>query len=322
MKKIKEDKWLLVSCLQKSIRKGFVTLAHNYAEKLYDLERSYLVYRLSVIAIEDIGLGNTNLVHDFLSTKIQKDKIEELGGKDYVMRIVSELTTSIKDRSACEVVTLASFYKEKYTETKKTNEEVFLDNEELIVNRVIAGWEILGVKNFKHVEENNLENFIELNSRFIQDEKILNIIRYAHSIHKETHFSSYGLLSYVYEKEKKKKIKVGKFETGDYVSTDCPIDLIDNKWLIDGVDWHTKEGKSAIYEFITENTAIMSYVRSMKLDKESMASIVGNLLFRKVGHQVDKRLIYPTAIVILKLTEQMVFKSITSGNEQADFFKV
>ena len=87
----KEDKWLLVSCLQKSVRKGFVDLAIDYASKLYDLERSYLVYRLSIIAVEDVGLGNLSLVNEFMDTEIKKANIEDKGGKQYVLDITAHL---------------------------------------------------------------------------------------------------------------------------------------------------------------------------------------------------------------------------------------
>ena len=55
---------------------GYVDLALTYAEELYDLERSYLLYRLSII-----GLGNVKAVNDFISTEIKKDSILERGGE-------------------------------------------------------------------------------------------------------------------------------------------------------------------------------------------------------------------------------------------------
>lgn len=324
MKNHKEDKWMLVSCLQKSIRKGFVELAINYAEQLYEIERSYLVYRLSIIAIEDIGLGNVDLVHDFLSTEIRKANIEARGGKDYVMKVVAELAQSIKDRSACDLVSLASFYQEKI-ETNKTFEEIFIDDQMPVVNRVLAGWEILGAKKLqnplvKNSENSDLENFLELNSKIVSDKKILDIIRFAHTIHREPHFISLGILAYLYEQEKKKEIKMGKFKTGESVNKEYPIKMIQNKWLIDGIDWHTKEGKSAIYEFAKEKSEIVDYLKTMVIDRESIGTLLGMLLFRHSGHQVDRRLFYPSAVAILKITEQLTFKELTH-NESADFFK-
>jgi len=324
MKNTKEDKWILVSCLQKSIRKGFTELAQSYAEKLYELERSYLLYRLSIIAIEDIGLGNIKLVHDFLSTEIRKANIEDRGGKDYVLSVVRDLCESVKDRSACDLVSLASFYQEK-TNINKSHEEIFIDDQSPVVNRVLAGWEILGAKTLKNPlvknsENNDLDRFLELNRQIVNDPIIIETIKFAHKIHREPHFISLGLLSYLYNKEKDNKMKIGKFETGQYVEKKYPILMVQNKWLIDGIDWHTKEGKSAIYDFCNENNELIKYLKTMVIDKETIASIVGMLLFRQNGHQVDKRLVYPTAIVILKMTEKMTFKEITV-NENADFFK-
>lgn len=324
MKNHNEDKWLLVSCLQKSIRKGFCDLALNYADKLYEIERSYLVYRLSVIAIEDIGLGNVDLIHDFLSTEIKKANIEERGGKDYIMKIVESLSLSGKDRSACDLVSLAYFYQEK-TNINKKFEEVFLDNNDPLVNRVLAGWEILGAQKLKNplvknIENNDLEKFLELNSQITSNKKILEIIKFCHTIHREPHFISFGILASVYEKEKAQKMKIGNFTTGDIVEKKYPLNLVHDKWLIDGVDWHTKEGKSAIYDFLKEKTEITNYLKTMVIDQETIATLLGMLLFRSVGHQVDKRLFYPSAVAILKGTEQLTFKQMTYS-EQADFFK-
>ncbi len=326
MKTQSEDKWLLVSCLQKSIRKGFKDLAQHYAEKLYDSERSYLVYRLSMIAIEDIGLGNIDLVHNFLSTEIRKANIEERGGKDYIMGIVAELASSIKDRSACDVVALTYLDKNNLNIANGKNfEEIFIDDSFSIVSRVLAGWEILGAKKLfnplvSNIEKNDLERFLDLNAKIIKNEKILDIMRFAHQIHREPHFISIGLLYCIYDKELKSQATIGKYTTGQTVDSKNTIRLIQNKWLIDGVDLHTKEGKSAIIEFSKEKTEVTEYIKTIVSDNDSIIEALGSLLFRKCGHQVDRRLFYPSAVNILKATEDLHFKNITS-NENADFFK-
>lgn len=304
------DKWILVSCLQKSIRKGYVNLALNYADELYDMERAYLLYRLSIIALEDVGLGNVDSVHDFMLTEIKKAEIEAKGGKEYVMEVVKQFALSNKDRTACDLTYLSGFYQGAPTNTEgKSAEQIFLSNEVSVVKRVLAGWQVLGTKRQKNPfiqnEEDDLERFIELNSELTKNNKILEIMKAAYKFHREPHFIALGILDYLFSEEKKNGGTIGKFNVGDilekkYTPRMCGYN---NKWLIDGFDWHTAEGKKAIYEFCGKSGNLINYLHENKrpMDNENFAHGVGNLLFRENGHCVDKRLVYPSAIEILKV---------------------
>lgn len=300
----KEDKWLLVSCLQKSIRKGFSDLAVSYADQLYEIERSYLLYRLSIIAVEDVGLGNPQLVDEFLSTEIKKANIEEKGGKDYILSITEKLAVSGKDRSACDLTVLASSIAPSFS--FDDSESVFLDNNKDIVDRMLAGWNILGAKkntnNLVINKEDNVESFLSLNKHLITDERILNIIKNGYKIHREPHFMAMGLLKNQLALEEGKVIS--KFKTGDFFSRNFDKTFIDNFWLIDGVDWHTKEGKTAIYEFCNSSTETIKYLKSIKTPYNIIPNVIGTLLFRAVGQQVNERLVYPTAVNIMKMVEK------------------
>jgi hypothetical protein len=319
----KSDKWLLVSCLQKSIRKGFEDLAITYAEKLYEIDKSYLLYRLSIIALEDIGLGNIDVVHDFLSTQIKKDNIANKGGKNYILNVVSDFSKSIKDRSACDLTELATIKSGVKLFNNENLDMVFLDNNETIINRLFAGWNILGSKKLKNPliseSEDDLEKFLDLNKKIIKNPKILDIIKDAYKIHREPHFIALGLLESLLDKET--GMKMGQYETGYFVKKDFNIDFADNKWLIDGIDWHTKEGKSAIYDFCKEKTITQTNLKKLGVTYDKMPLVIGMLLFRHIGHQVDKRLFYPSAVITMKLTERIGFKNII-GNNNADFTQI
>ena len=320
MKNNLQNKWLLVSCLQKSIRKGFVSLVENYVDELYDLEKNYLVYRLSIMAIEDIGIANIPLVNSFLQTEIKKANIEELGGKSYVIDVAKSLALSVKDRSACDLVYISTMYGER----KFSNyEEIFLDESQTLVRRILAAWEILGAKKMKNPlitkVEDNICQFLELNAKLKNNnEDVLNIMKISYKIHNEPHFIALGILKHLYEEEKKNGSKVGKYAIGDYFLKNYPEILIDKKWLLDGVDWHTREGKSAIYATINEPIEIVKYLKQFVIDKESLAASFGMLLFKKIGQQVNKRLIYQNAITIFKISEEITLKKMLH-NENVDF---
>lgn len=302
----KQDKWLLVSCLQKSIRKGYTNLALEYADELYELERAYLLYRLSIIAVEDIGYANLDVVHDFMTTEIKKANIEERGGKDYVMSIVEKLANSPKDRSACDLTYLSAFYKPPTDIESSSLESIFVNREENIVSRLLAGWEVLGNKKQKNPfvqnEVDDIDRFIELNKQITQNEKVLDIIKAGYKFQREPHFIAMGLLDFLYNEESKAGTKVGKFNVGDVIESKLTPVMCgyQNRWLIDGLDWHTAEGKRAIYDFVAQRPPVVEYLRQFNSNNDFVAQTIGSLFFRENGHKVDKRLVYPSAVVILK----------------------
>ena len=52
------NKWRTVSCLQKAIRFEDAEMAKFAASAAYDMDKSYLLRRLGICAIEDVGAGN------------------------------------------------------------------------------------------------------------------------------------------------------------------------------------------------------------------------------------------------------------------------
>ena len=289
-------------------------MALLYAERLYDLDKEYLLYKLSVMAIEDIGLGNIETVHDFMKTRINKDNIEDLGGKDYLLKKVSEFTLSIKDRSACELPMLANFSIDLHGKPKEYVEQLYLDEDIDISIRLMAGWEILGSDKLKNSfilnKEDNIERFINLNKDLIKDNKVIDIIRDGYNIHKEPHFIAMGLLKSIYEIEK--NMSLGNYKTGSVVEKTFKKHFVGKGWLLDGVDWHTKEGKTAIYNFSKENNILTKELKSLGVYQDNIPHIIG-LLFRSIGHQVNKRLVYPTAVKILKEVEKVSIQSVLNN---------
>jgi hypothetical protein len=319
----KEDKWLLVSCLQKSIRKGFEELALAYAEKLYELEPQYLISRLSIIALEDIGLGNITIVNEFLSAKNHQDVIDKRGGKDYILKIVSNFSQSVKDRTAADLTKLASISRPLESSDTHYLENLFIDQTQPVVNRLLAGWELLGSQKLKNPlisnEDEDVENFIELNTKVVHNPLVLNVLQNAYLVHREPHFIALGLLSNILEKEA--SLYVGKHKTGSIIEKQFSQEIVNSKWLIEGIDWHTKEGKSAIDDFINSKTQTLEVLKRLGVSYEYLPAAIGMLMFRLTGHDVNKRLIYPSAVAILKITENLEFKNILK-NDGADFFQI
>ena len=137
--------------------------------------------------------------------------------------------------------------------------------------------------------------------------KIVETIKNIYINNKDSNFLLLGFLEKSYENEKNQVL--GKFKTGDIIEYNPKEELINNKWLLDGIDWHTKEGKSAIQDFLKETTELKNYLTEISPTSE-FDIIIGLLLFKIIGQEVNKRLFYPTAVMASKLSKKLEIEKI------------
>lgn len=302
----KSNKWLLVSSLQKAVRRGLSNEAAILWDVSKEIDKFYVTYRVSIMAIEDIGLGNPDLVHDFLSTGLKKLNLQEKGGDDYIRKTIIELSNSIKDRTACDATWLAG-----KIITPSTKEEdlvsYYQDNHLNIMERSLAGWLLTGTKKIKHqlvTERDNISNidlFLKINKEMGVSDSILEVVKESYPYQKEPHIFAYPLLSLALNKEKDQKL--GKYQTGDSFSKDFSTPIYDFKGipiLLSAVDGHTAEGKKVL-----EKIKLQSNVQKIigKLNEDVQAYLLKHALFKAEGQVVNKRLFYPTASLIYKKSQ-------------------
>lgn len=95
-------KWLSRSALQKAIRRGKLDESLRFASALYHIDRRYFWKSLATIAIEDVGVGNPEVVRKvfevFVSSQVQK-----LFGENIACQLVTGMVESCKCRMACEI---------------------------------------------------------------------------------------------------------------------------------------------------------------------------------------------------------------------------
>lgn len=316
----KENKLLAISCLQKAVRRGLTDIALNYAKQMWQIERSYVTFRLSVMAIEDIGIGNIDTMYDFFNTEIKKDNINALGGWDYVEGIIKSLCESQKDRSACDLSYLSALHSFEYI--NKNNANKYLEEGNL-AEKTKALWEILGGKKHKtsflnNTDEDNLDLLLKaIEKYFTTNEKILTITEKAHKIHREQHFMALAICFSEFESQKGQKIK--NYTVGDSVEVNLPYYMLnesDNQWLNVGMDKHSKEGSGFIFKFLKQKSHIKSYLQKLNINYQDYLSIIGHMQFRMEGHEVDKRLFYPSAVSIMQKAHQQPLSLI---DEQLNF---
>lgn len=103
------DRWVLVSNLQKSIRRGLVPAALGTVTKLLAVDPRYFWRRLLVIAYEDVGYGDINLCHDLLKTFRREALQREIGPERVAQYFTHQLASSIKSRSLCDALAMLEF---------------------------------------------------------------------------------------------------------------------------------------------------------------------------------------------------------------------
>jgi hypothetical protein len=103
------DRWVLVSNLQKSIRRGLVPTAVGTATKLMTVDPRYFWRRLMVVAYEDVGYGDINRCHDLLKTFRREALQRDLGPERVAQFFAHELATARKSRSLCDALAMLEF---------------------------------------------------------------------------------------------------------------------------------------------------------------------------------------------------------------------
>lgn len=301
----KDDKWVLVSCLQKSVRKGFDDLAETYAQKLCEIgERSYLAYRLSIMAVEDVGIAALDDIIPFLNTRIKKAEVDKNGGEQYLIDVSKKFALAKKDRTACDLVSLSTGYQPADL-TLAQHKEIFLDKRQHEITRALSGWVVLGGKKHKHeliqTDEDRLDEFLALNETLLDKspvkDKILGILADSYPVHREPHFLVIGLLQSIYENEL--GVEMRGYKTGDIVKRSFPKELLEDYFLIDGVDIHTSQGKTAAYNFVKRPSLMNEWFNKNNVQEEDRMNVIKCLNFRAIGQQVNERLFYPTASKVM-----------------------
>lgn len=309
------DKWILTSCMQKSIRRGHADLAMMYAEKLMEIERSYFFYRISIIAAEDVGLGNIPLMNEIIETGLKKEFISQWDNEkalDYVKR----LALSDKDRSLCDLGHIAS-----YSRPQENFQETSLDgylkhnhlNMDYLTQLSIHYWSHLKHRGINHRQIKSVQND-EFWKNLNIEEKLLKDILETAKFQKEPIFYNMAILLPILEHEKSlNATNTGKTPAGKIIERDFSNPTMIGDYLMEGVDKHTSIGKRSLGRLLETNKAIKEALSV--LPEQDRLEYLGYVQFRCDAEQVNKRLYYPTAVLIYKETrmhEEDLYKKLSS----------
>lgn len=103
------DRWIALSSLQKSIRRGAVEHATLAAEALWS-EPSRLLDRLLVIGLEDIGVGDLNVLREVIELTTERTWRRKLPDKGWsaTLALVEQMCAATKSRYSDEVLAIAA----------------------------------------------------------------------------------------------------------------------------------------------------------------------------------------------------------------------
>lgn len=103
------DRWLALSGLQKAIRRGHHSFALQCGATLLQSEPDTFWRRLIVIAYEDMGIGNLDLLADLMSIAGRKAWRRQAGELNAASFFIARMCSAPKDRTCDDLVALADW---------------------------------------------------------------------------------------------------------------------------------------------------------------------------------------------------------------------
>lgn len=336
-----QDRYILASALQKSIRRGLTQYALEYSDILGQEDYNYLIYRLGIILTEDIGVSNTPLLNEYLDLKISKKSIEAAGGMDFIKNIITKACDSNKDRSSCDLayfsshLTEWSILKPEFQTLINTPQEERLSlikylvtqniNPSLKVNLI---WAALGQRKYPNEnlsslnifefpklkngkDDDNVEHFNQiLHTLKLSDAEISATIN-AHATQNE--FMCLGMAityperqKFILESTKQDPLFQCPIQTIDFSSDTTSLMKSNNVSILNAaIDHHTSQGKAAYTMFLRTKNNYSEYMLSLGFSKETSNMLLPFFMFRVEGHEVNKREYFPFAKTVMTMANQI-----------------
>ena len=149
------DRWLLASALQKSIRRGDIVRATQAAEALWNKDRQSLWRRLHITAMEDVGLGDADVMTITLTITAAHSWRRKIGDRRAALYIARLLAGAVKSRIADHLFSQADKakgYESLRNKLANTTDDLLADYaahpESPLVERALALWFLAGTKKY------------------------------------------------------------------------------------------------------------------------------------------------------------------------------
>lgn len=152
---MRADRWLLMSALQKAIRRGKIEQATRIAASLICTDKRRFFARLPVIAAEDIGIGSPDVivkVFTAAASSAWRRRVGEVQVGMYLTRLLCEAVKSRLADAAYILAERATDYSSFREWAAKTTDRALIyciiDEDRPLMERCIACWYLAGTQKF------------------------------------------------------------------------------------------------------------------------------------------------------------------------------
>ena len=305
-----QAKWRLASGVQKAVRRNKPNSAAVLAYGLFHVDRPYLYYRLAVIAVEDVGIGNIPVITALFRFLRRAAQIRKTCGADAEWKIVRSLVIDMalgpKDRNSTEISVVAKLG------NASPDMVGLLDTwltEVSPVNRPVT---IHAFKAAVSLAKNPESRPLLLDA--YQRAGVPAAVTYCagQSLAKMKYLLGAGL-GMVWQLA---------LVSPTQIVRDDP-DLLDDGQIgaYTGAtfDKHTSEGKRAVKYWLKSCPEIEKYVSQILKPETSVSEAVGMLLFDWEGSRCRRRLDYEGSATLQRLAQMRIDSFVIEGNHGQEF---
>lgn len=285
----KNDKWVLASHLQKAIRRGWADEAAWAAEHLVQVDRAYLAYRLSVIAVEDVGAGDLNAIGQFVSDeqkwgarRFNPSKSEE--DTQQWKHVASTFANAIKDRTPCEWMACTHWLDQFEQDVGPWADLSPIECVDKAYDQTKPWW-WRGLMAWRAAGTDKFPSSMLPETPGCWDEwkehapkETLTILQGFGERQREAHPVFFPLA--VFERLNDPEAKVMLY--------DCGAILKSGPWLSAALDKHTSEGNKAISHFLRQVPRPIQEQLKSAVGYDGMSEAVGRLMFWMEGGKVNR----------------------------------
>jgi hypothetical protein len=294
--KCKNDKWRIVSTMQKAIRHGDVPMAMHMANACMCIEPKYLWRRLGVCSIEDVGLGNLSTIMIVLASMGNASFRREIGEQRLAVWLAGRLAAGCKDRLACEFLVWTEYdlalaeKKELWAILPDDDLVALINNNDLpLVERVLATWLLAGTKKYwgSTVPKTNDRPRKRLMQLFLEWKMPPAIYYVAEMVARRIVEGMFVSLLWQW-------FLLNRADSVDYRELPLPPAKKIGPLNAAGYDMHTQEGKIAINKFFRETPSLLEFLPYARTP-EHEAKMKNRGIFVAESGVLAKRLVYSSS---------------------------
>lgn len=251
------NRWRTVSSMQKAIRFGNVDAAMFAASAAYDMDKAYLLRRLGVTAVEDVGAGSPYGMLAVLAVGSSHTWRQVMDERRLMCFLATMLAKANKDRSLCNLLCAVDFDRglDKQSLAKLSNERLISfieDTSDPMELRMCAAWLMAGTKRYggETMPQDNDRQATHMFSYMV--EQGLSRMSLYLAAKTASRIGESMWVSFLFFDKWLRRTK--EMKTIETVLPDTPLV---GKLLGAGYDMHTREGRTAISKFKKENPELL-----------------------------------------------------------------